>query len=303
LKKYDLIVGANGQDGRLLAEIYLKNNHNVVLVGRGKQEIINKSQIYIEQDLLKYENLKTVIDNYSIDTVYYFAAKHTTQKNFTQLDNEDVRVVNYEAPKWLLKQLCEKQNIRSFVYTSSKLVFNDKNGIFDQYCDRRRDNEYSKWKNEFEIFADTFKNDIERILILWLSNHDSIYRKKEFLLPRVVDLLAQVLADKKNINIEQFNLMNDWGDAREFMEIIYEFIQSDNRKGIFKQFLSNNDVCSLDKIISEILLYKSEYGEYLEKYDIKKNNIFFVNQKEFLRRPEITTRRVIWRLLKNQLTI
>ena len=156
---------------------------------------------------------------------------------------------------------------------------------------------------EFEIFADTFKNDIERILILWLSNHDSIYRKKEFLLPRVVDLLAQVLADKKNINIEQFNLMNDWGDAREFMEIIYEFIQSDNRKGIFKQFLSNNDVCSLDKIISEILLYKSEYGEYLEKYDIKKNNIFFVNQKEFLRRPEITTRRVIWRLLKNQLTI
>ena len=149
MKKYDLIVGANGKDGRLLAEIYLKNNHNVVLVGRGKQEIINNSQIYIEQDLLKYENLKTVIDNYSIETVYYFEAKHTTQKNFTQLDNEDVRVVNYEAPKWLLKQLCEKQNIRSFVYTSSKLVFNDKNGIFDQYCDRRRDNEYSKWKNEF----------------------------------------------------------------------------------------------------------------------------------------------------------
>ena len=294
---FDVIVGANGQDGTLLSKIYARHKKKVILIGRQPPPILLENQHYITQDLREYRKLDEKISNFKIRTVIYLAATHSTRNKFEELDAQNVRLINFDAPKWLLQYLIRNRNIKSFVYTSSKLAFEGNGGSYSWQSKRKNDNEYSRSKNDFEQFAKTISDKLNWLLIIWMSNHESKYRKEEFLIPRVVKKLSECLIDEKNIFHEKYNVVNDWGDAEEFMEILYEFVQENKKKGIIKQFLSNNDLCSIDEIINEILFYKSKYGDFLDNQRAADKNNIFISEREYLRKPIKSTRATIWRLL------
>lgn len=297
---FDLIIGANGQDGKLLSEIYARNDKKVILIGRSLPEKINTNQHFITLDLREYRDFKTVIKNYKIRTVIYLAACHTTRDKFNELNPENVRLINYEAPKWLLNNLVQNNNITSFVYASSKLVFEPDDGVYSWRSKRRYDNEYSKSKNEFESYANTISSHLNWLLIVWLSNHESKYRQNDYLIPRVINKIKAQLNMEKTEVFDKYNIINDWGDAEEFMEILYEFVQTNKKEGLLKQFLSNNDLCSIDEIIDEILIHKENYGNFLKSQPNIITSNAYISEYEFLRRPKTTTRSIIWRLLSER---
>ena len=299
---YDLIIGANGQDGKILSKIYERERKNVILIGRQYKRSKTFKQRYYQFNLENYTQLHHILDEFPIKNTYYFAAEHNTSYKFSEIDDNLAKIINYEAPKYILNFLARKNNLKTFIYASSKLVFIPQDKKFTYNCKRRVDNPYSRWKNEFENFIDnkTFLNSL--ILIIWFSNHDSKYKKENFLLPRISKELAKQIDQGSGKISKRYNISNDWGDAEEFMEIVFNFVQDNLAAGIHKQFISNNDVCNLDEVINEILNYKHRYPDYLRRFgDSSGNTLNYISQSDLMNSPRVTTREVIWKLVQEEL--
>ena len=300
---YDLIIGANGQDGQILSTIYRKKRRKVILVGRRRPQLVANNELFYEVNLEVGSELKRIILSHSVRNIYYLAAAHTTQSRFVELDTQTVKLINYLVPKTLLEDLSQVQPNINFFYASSKLAFQPINSRYSFTAPRRYDNEYSKWKNKFEIFAETMSGAVKFISIFWLSNHDSRFRPSHFLLPRVASFLAKNILHPNSQPSEQYDVVNDWGNAFEFMDIIYEFQTMTKKNGVHKQFLSNSNHANINTIINEINLYGLEYGNYLNDYKPVFDYDLYVSSSPIDRKPEICTRSVVWDLVQHNLTL
>lgn len=304
----DVVFGGSGQDGRIITKHLLRNNRYVLNISRSDPIINHPNLKNTKADLCGIKNILNILDNYIVTNVFYFAAAHSSEKNFATLDSSNSKIINYTAPIEIYQYLKKKRNIKHFIYASSKLVFEKNDNSYFSDGNRRTDNEYSLWKNNFEIALDALHDKSIASTLLWLSNHDSIFRQNNFLLPRLASQIVTTLKSGNDKKFENFTFKNDWGCANEFMRILVEYILDTNlhdKRKVYKQFLSNNDVICPNELI-ELCICNYKENKKIESKSKNRNEIFYNNNHLIntkLNMPRISSMGILSKLIRYKLML
>ena len=173
LKKTVVIVGSEGQDGKILYE-KIKNNFTKIIC-------LNKINFDIT-DKIKIINL---IKKNKPSYIYFFAAYHNSSEdnqneNFQSMINS--YNINYLAPKYFLEAINDFHRKCKFFFASSSLIFKSSKLLLNENSQIKINEYYSFFKYETMKLCSYYR-DKKKIFVNVgiLFNHESKYRKNNFL--------------------------------------------------------------------------------------------------------------------------
>ena len=257
-----LITGGLGQDGMILSKIYLKKKCNVfVLIKKKSTNLFLKKVVYKINDLSKKDKIIKDLRIIKPSIIIHLASHNNS---YIKRNNKDSYRVNYyqnfRNTKNLLDAIIELKLKIKFIFAGSSLMYPDFSKKIISEDDIFKSNDYyGRYKIDSHKYIMSLKNKYNlNATTAILFNHDSIFRNKKFLIPRLVDAFK-----RKDINyienIYKLNISGDFSHAEDICSGIYKL-------SVFKK--------NIDKIIlsSGRRLFINEVINYLERlYNIKIN--------------------------------
>ena len=248
------ITGGLGQDGQILSKILLsKKKYRVFIIGK-KKNILSKRKIkFIKVNLLNKKNLENIFKKNIPNIIVHLAANNPAYK---EISYKKFYKDNILGSKNLFFSSHKYNPKLKFIFASSSQIFKKKKGTVTENSEKIISKNYTKFYTRFRIEFDNFMQaqDINYIC-LFFFNHDSIYRNKKFLFPRLISAIK-----KKNIKfvneILNKNICGDFSHAEDICNAIYKIILI--KKRVKRLILSSNKCTAINDIV---------------KYIIKKNKI------------------------------
>ena len=250
------ITGGLGQDGQILSKKFLsKKKYQVFIISKKSpfRKIKIKNIKYIKINLLKKKKIENIFKKNIPNTIVHLAANNPAykEKSYKKFYKENI----LESKNLFLSS--QKYNPKvKFIFTSSSQIFKKQKGEVTENSEKKIAKNYSKFYTKFRIEFDKFML-TKRVnyTCLILFNHDSIFRNKKFLFPRLMNAIKK--RNKNFINeILNHNIYGDFSHADDICDAIYKIILT--KKKIKKLVLSSNKCTSVNDIV---------------KYIIKKNKI------------------------------
>ena len=254
LKKNIVITGALGQDGIILSKLLLKKKYNVFGVIKKNNSNRVKNVKYHEIDLLNYNEILKLLDKINPSCVIHLG---TENPNYIELKRKkDFYKINLKATKNLIKYFSIKQPHKKLILVGTSQMYGKFKKIVDLNSKFNPMNSYAKFRVEsFKYMLNNKKKYNSNMTTAILFNHDSMHRKKKFLIPRLIRMIK--LKSFKKINeIYQENISGDFSHADDICNGLYKLIIS--KKNPNKLIFSSNKSTFINDII---------------KYLLKKNNI------------------------------
>jgi GDPmannose 4,6-dehydratase len=227
--KTALVIGANGQDGTFLVRYLLQREYRVIGIDMqpmSRWNLREEAFTYQSVDLRIYGNLLAIIRSAKPEFIFHVAAVHTSAGGTYETLFHDVLSVNVGSVHEVLEYLRERQDVR-FIYASSCKVFgfplppvvNLETHIVDQDL-------YSISKNSAGRLIDYYrKQHGASATIVYLSNHESELRPKDFFIPTILKCLSSALKDKNHITrVNSLEFYCDWGSAEEYADIMIDIL-------------------------------------------------------------------------------
>lgn len=249
-----IITGIEGQDGKILVE-KLKKEKQFNIFGFSKKTISKK--IYKRIQILNILNNKKKINNFfkknKIDIVIHLAANNPS---FNQKGKKIYFNKNINITKNLFK-IVYKNNLKTkFIFSSSSQIFKKKNGKVNEKNTTLCKSDYTRFRIEADKEMLKFKNKYNiNYTNLIFFNHDSKFRNKKFILPKVIKAIINKNKVFLNYIIKE-NIYKDFSHAEDICDGILKIAKSS--KNPDKVILSSGKLTSINSII---------------KYLINKNNI------------------------------
>ena len=254
MTKNVFITGGLGQDGKILTNLLISKNIRLNVFFRNKKKIIKKKNInFLYSNLKDKRKLNKIFLKNKPDVVVHFAANNPSykQKSYKTFYKE-----NMEITKNIFYSTFNNNIKAKFIFCSSSQIFKKKNGLVNERSKTIVNSPYTK----FRINADNFmlkfkkKENINYTNAI-LFNHDSEYRNKKFIIPKLISHIK-----KKKIGfidkIINENIYADFSHAIDICNGIKKLIFS--KLNLDKIIFSSNKKTSLNEIIF---------------YIVKKNNI------------------------------
>lgn len=287
-----LITGCNGQDGIILSNIFLKKKFKVFGFVKSKKRVFNEVKYFIN-------NLKTkkkIISHLKIiqpDIVIHLASSNNSYGDRKKKDNYKINYLeNFKITKNLVDALIAGKFKTKFIFAGSSLMFkNSKNRKIRENFKLVSKDYYGKYKVDSHKYIMQIKKKFNlNACTAILFNHDSKFRNKKFLLPKLIKSFK--LNDHRYIKkIYNLNISGDFSHAED---ICY---------GIFKL-----SVCkiNIDKIIicSGKRLYINKIVLFLKKYfssDIILKNKFNLKNKNSIGSNQTAKQLLNYKVKKNYL--
>jgi len=303
LIKNILITGSNGQDGKIILNKLLKRKNKLFLISRRKNKIrIRKNINFFKIDLNNKKKLINFFSKNKIDIILHLASNNPS---FGENSFKEHYLNNIKASKNLIEISTKTQKKLKIIFCSSSRIFQKKKGIVNEKSKFSSRDHYSKFRIEINKFSNriTNKNKNFKFINAILFNHDSAYRNKKFLLPRIVKNLLN-----KNITflnkIIRENIVMDYSHADDICNGLIKlmFIKKDIKNIILssgKKTYVNNIIKYLirknklninlnyrSKINESCLIGKNEFAKKHINWKIKKN-IFLAAQELFLKAKKL----------------
>ena len=254
------ITGGLGQDGKILTKILLKKNFRVLIFGRKKNNIKNKKIKYFNNNLLNLKKLEKIFLINKPDVIVHLAANNPA---YNEEGYKKFYKNNINASKNIFKSSFKYNPKVKLLFANSSQIFKKNSGTVNEYSKQEINSYYTRFRIEFDKFMLSKKVNYTNIIIF---NHDSKYKKKKFLLPRLMKSIKY-----KNVNllkkILSENIFGDFSHAEDICNGIYKIINSNKR--IKKVILSSNKCTSVNNLIKFII----------KKNKVKINLDFNVNKK------------------------
>ena len=248
------ITGGLGQDGQILSKILLsKKKYRVIVLGKKKKISIKSKAKFIKVNLLNKKSLENTFKNNIPNIIVHLAANNPA---YNEVSYKKFYKDNILGSKNLFNFSYKYNPKIKFIFANSSQIFKKKKGIVNENSEKIIAKNYTKFYTKFRIEFDKFMlaQNLNYTCLIFF-NHDSIYRNKKFLFPRLISAIK-----KKNIKfinkILNLNICGDFSHAEDICEGIYKVIISN--KKIKRLILSSNKCISINNII---------------KYIIKKNKI------------------------------
>jgi GDPmannose 4,6-dehydratase len=226
-----LIIGAAGQDGRLLTQLLLHRGYSVFGWVRNEPSpsLLCKSAIVdISQEGLVERELRALAPG----EIYYLAAFHHSTENFA-CDNAtgllrrsfDVHVYGLLNVLQAVRTTCQKT--RLFYAASSHVFGASPEDCQDEHTPLRPDSPYAISKaaglrccqlvrEQEDIFAATGI----------LFNHESPWRQPSFVSQKIVRAAVQARRDSKfRLHLGDLDACVDWGYAPDYVDAMFRILQ------------------------------------------------------------------------------
>ncbi len=219
LKRRAIIVGSKGQDGRLLAELLVKKEYELALVGRGQPDITNRSEV---------DKLVSEVNPHEI---YFLAAYHHSSEDIMESDeilfkkSFDIHAV--AAANYLEAIALRVPGARLF-YASSSHIFPDSGGkLQNEETLPRPENIYAitKYSGMQTCRYYREKRDVFASCGI-LFNHESSLRSPSYLSRKVAIAAARISRRKaETLELGNLDVSVDWGYAPDYVDAMYRMLQ------------------------------------------------------------------------------
>ena len=263
------ITGGSGQDGQILTVLLKKKKINLTIFYKGKKPKTTRGVSFVRENLLNKKKIDLFFKKKKPDIVLHLAANNPSyhEKNYKVFFKE-----NFLATKNIFYSTFKVNKKAKFIFCSSSQIFKKKSGFVSEKSKIYPTTDYTKFRIKSDLMMLKYKKK-EKINYTnaILFNHDSIFRNKKFLLPRVVNAII-----KKNYaflnNIIKANIFADFSHAEDICHGLYKIILS--KVNLDKIILSSGKSTSVNNIIRHIIKKnKLQLDIKLNKPKIKKTLI------------------------------
>lgn len=229
--KRALIIGSEGQDGRLLSEFLIKKGYQITGLDVPVKSFTKIN--YISFDLNNYsapEFTQLIKKNFS--EIYYLAAFHNSSADDMSVTSpyffNQTMNINVNAFVRLLQIINDfKLNSKVF-YASSSLIFSkSKTKIQNELTIPKPGCLYSMSKNIAGQFAEYYKKNYNLFISVGiLYNHESHLRTENFLSKKIVSCAKRIKSGiQTKLIVGDLSAQSDWGYAPDYVEAFYEILQ------------------------------------------------------------------------------
>ena len=248
LTKNVFITGGAGQDGQILTILLKKKKINLTIFYKDKIPKNIKGVNFIKEDLLNKKKIDTLFKKIKPNMVLHLAANNPYyhEKNYEIFFNK-----NFLATKNIFYSTFEANKKARFIFCSSSQIFRKKKGIVNEKSKVLGATDYTKFRIKSDLIMLKYKKK-EKINYTnaILFNHDSVYRNKKFLLPRVVNAIIE--KDYTFLNdIIKANIFADFSHADDICNALYKIMF--DKINLDKLILSSGKSTSVNNIIQFIL--------------------------------------------------
>jgi len=227
-----LIVGAQGQDAKILLELYKAKKLKVITLA--KSGVHDNHTLISTYQNLNYAVLAKIIKDHKVKKILFTASKSLDRKSRTGV--ELLKYFHVFKEIEVLLEVCLKACAHSgskvdFVLFSSGLRFESLSGLIDENRSVLSLDTYTEHKIYCEQLILEYSKSTNFInpYIIYFFNHVSIYSKPHFLLPKIA---SAVLSNDKfwleqELSKAQEDLeFLDIGCARQYMKILIKLLES-----------------------------------------------------------------------------
>ena len=248
LTKNVFITGGAGQDGQILTILLQKKKINLTIFYKDKIPKNIKGVNFIKEDLLDKKKIDTLFKKIKPNVVLHLAANNPSyhQRNYEIFFNK-----NFLATKNIFYSTFEANKKARFIFCSSSQIFRKKKGIVNEKSKVLEATDYTKFRIKSDLIMLKYKKK-EKIHYTnaILFNHDSVYRNKKFLLPRVVSAIIEKNYSFLNDIIKE-NIFADFSHADDICNALYKIMFG--KTNLDKLILSSGKSTSVNDIIQYIL--------------------------------------------------
>lgn len=233
--KKALIIGSEGQDGKLLTLLLNKKGYKVWGLGRAENSSgFAQLEGYICFDLSN-DNYERLVEFYRLhqpDETYYIAAYHHSsqeEEREQSLNFVDKSISVNQAGFIKVLEIINLYSRRTKVfYASSSLIFSGSNNLVQTEETKREPRcIYSISKSaamDAAVFYRLTYNLFVSIGILY--NHESIFRNRNYLSAKIISETKMLLEQKiSSITIGDLSSESDWGYAPDYVEAMWHILQ------------------------------------------------------------------------------
>ena len=240
-----IITGALGQDGFILSKILLKNKYKVFGIIKNNKKNTIKNVSYIKLNLSNLNLVKRKFDKIKPDVIVHFGSENPSI-------NENIKktlfLKNIKNTTNIFDYVKKNKNIK-LIYSNSSQIYSNKIKKVNEKSKFKDTNYYTKYRIQSARYLLKLKKKFNlNCTNLILFNHDSKYRNKKFLLPRLV--IAFKKKKYKFIkSIYSNNITMDFSHADDICNAIYLLIKKN--KNPDNLILSSGKLTSINKLIAK----------------------------------------------------
>ena len=270
MKKKNSIIIGSGVIGSYLAKFLITKKHNVVVTSRKikknytnyKEPNIKKKIQFEKLDVLKKQDILTMIKKYNPDNIFYFSGQSSLTKSISlkKITNDS----NYIGAKNFLEILYNYKIKLKFYKANSGYIFEPKNGLINL------DSSFSKNNNPYiqsQIKAykevKKFRKKGVNCSSLVFLQVESPLRNNDFLIKKI----CKHAKSKKHVKVGNLNTIRDYSWAPEIVKGVYYFTKIKSQDLI----LSSGQGISGHKILETA--YKLNSLDYKKYYSVNKKYI------------------------------
>jgi nucleoside-diphosphate-sugar epimerase len=239
------ITGGHGQDGALLTNIFLKNSKYKVNIITNKKNFKKKKNVnYYNSNLQYFRSVKKIFLKNKPDIIIHLACKNPSFREsglykfykYNVIATKNIADASYNLNKKII-----------FIFANSSQIFKKKSGIVNENSKSKISTSYTRFRIEMNNYI---KKKIKNYTNIILFNHDSKFRNKKFLIPRIVKYLKKKKYTQLN-KIIRSNISGDFSHAEDICNAIYKIIN--NKINIKSIILSSGKLTNINEIIHYLM--------------------------------------------------
>lgn len=213
-----MVVGSEGQDGRLLSHLLLSKGYELTRVGRQSLDITQPPEV------------KTLVETIQPDEIYYLAAHHHSSEALQS--EEDLLAGSFRVNTIgfgnVISAAVSSRSSAGIFYASSAHIFagND-HRLLDESDDPRPESIYAISKVAAMQLASHYRGECGlRVSCGILFNHESVYRPAQFLSAKVAAAAARIRkTGQGTLVIADLDAVVDWGAAEDYVDAMHRILQ------------------------------------------------------------------------------
>ena len=249
-KKKIVITGALGQDGIILTKKLLKKNFKVYGIIKNDKKIKIKvsNVIYKKLNLAKFNLLEKYLTKINPDCLIHCGSENP---NFYESNKKKFYKINFCITKNLIDFYSKNMKKKKLILIGSSQMYSKKIKKIDLKTPFDPINLYAKFRSDSYKYMLKVKKKYKcNIVMAILFNHDSIYRNKKFLIPRLINMIKNTQFKKLNL-IYRENISGDFSHADDICLGLLKLVNI--KKNIDKVIFSSNKRTYINDIIKFVL--------------------------------------------------
>lgn len=280
------IIGCDGQDGKILSRLLIKNN----IYGFNKNYVLNKNKKK-KFDILKYNEVAKIVKKKKPHSIYYLAAfNHSAEETV----NEDLDFF-YKSYDIHFRGLLNFLQSCRLYSPKTKIFYASSSQIFGLSTSKPQNEKTVPQPNSIYGLTKLLSNNLcqyyRRTFGLFCSigilyNHESEFSSGKFLISKLIDNVIKITdKKKKKILIGNVNNKIDIGYSEDYMRAAIKIL--DHNKAEDYIISSNQQIRVLDIIKYIFAKFKLSIVRHLKidkKLILRKSNNLLVGNNSFLKK-------------------